>query len=54
MAQEKGAPIEFAPPENLAGKGEVPRRKLGKTGEVVSAIDIPEVEGRAAAAPGRA
>lgn len=39
-AQEKTSPAEFAPPENLAGKGEIPRRKLGKTGEVVSAIGL--------------
>ena len=28
------------PPENLAGPGEIPRRRFGKTGEIVSAIGL--------------
>lgn len=31
---------DFAAPENLAARGEVPRRKFGKTGVVVSAIGL--------------
>jgi len=31
---------DAAPPENLAGKGEVPRRKFGKTDVVVSAMSL--------------
>lgn len=32
--------FEFGEPENLAARGEIPRRKFGKTGEVVSAIGV--------------
>ncbi|RYD85366.1 MAG: aldo/keto reductase [Verrucomicrobiaceae bacterium] len=39
-AQESAAPAPLSTPENLAAKGEIPRRKFGKTGEVVSALGL--------------
>src|SRR5688572_3919663 len=42
-AQESSSGASFGdndPPENLAAKGEIPRRKFGKTGEVISAIGL--------------
>ena len=39
-AAEAAENFEFAEPENLAARGEIPRRKFGKTGEVVSAIGL--------------
>ncbi|MHA3774555.1 aldo/keto reductase [Verrucomicrobiota bacterium sgz303538] len=38
--ENSAAPVDLATPENLAAKGEVPRRKFGKTGEVISAIGL--------------
>ena len=39
-AAEAAESLDFATPENLAAKGEVPRRKFGKTGVVVSAMGL--------------
>lgn len=39
-AAEDGALPDFAPQENLAARGEIPRRKFGKTGVVVSAMGL--------------
>ena len=38
--ENSAAAAEFSTPENLASKGEIPRRKFGKTGEVVSVIGL--------------
>ena len=39
-AAEPESPPEFSPRENLAARGEVPRRKFGSTGAVVSAMGL--------------
>jgi hypothetical protein len=39
-AAEVGDAVDFPPPENLAARGEVPRRKFGGTDAVVSAIGL--------------
>ena len=39
-AAEPAVSADFPPPENLAARGEVPMRRLGKTGAVVSAIGL--------------
>jgi uncharacterized protein len=39
-AAEPGGSTELATPENLAARGEIPRRKFGKTDAVVSAIGL--------------
>ena len=39
-AAEVGDTVEFPAPENLAARGEVPRRKFGNTDAVISAIGL--------------